>query len=107
MVERTNLHIGDPAVSMKEMNQIRYGVAMWLLQENAGMSYKEARVFLSGSRNENTEQLAEALGITIGRVYNLRKSAREKLEGKSFDDIVMGYYPLMPEVSGPSKKPYF
>ena len=107
MIDRTTLHMGNPAVSSTEIYQIRYGMAMWLLQENGGLSYNEARVYLANSRNESNEQLAKALKVNKQTIYDLRRSAKEKLDGRLMDDIYMGYTPLIVEVSGPTKDPFF
>jgi len=107
MIQRTQLHLGNPSVSTDEIYQIRYGMAIWLLQENAGLTYKEARVFMASVRNERAEQLAEALGIKKQTVYDLRRSALQKLRGKKLDDILMGYSPIVMETADPSREPFF
>ena len=107
MVERTELYMGNPSVSSTEIYQIRYGMSIWLLQENAGLTYGEARVYLAHTRNESTEQLAEALKVSKQTVYGLRRSARIKLDGKLLDDVVMGYIPGIMETCCPVRVPYF
>jgi hypothetical protein len=107
MIERTEIHMGHPNVSSTEIYQIRYGMGIWLLQENAGLTYNEARTYLSGMRNESDDQLAEALNVKKSTVYCLRASARKKLDGKLLDDILMGYTPMAMETCSPVKVPFF
>ncbi|MCL2147796.1 MAG: helix-turn-helix domain-containing protein [Methanomassiliicoccaceae archaeon] len=107
MVLRTKLHMGQEGMDPMEIYQIRYGMGIWLLQENAGLTYNEARAYMSDMRNETTEQLAEALGVKKQTVYDLRNSAREKLDGKLLDDVLMGYNPLTRETSRPIREPFF
>jgi len=99
--------MGNPAVSSTEIYQIRYGMGIWLLQENAGLTYKEARAYLANMRNESTEQLAEALDVNTQTVYDLRRSAKMKLDGKLLDDVLMGYNPMTMETASPARKPFF
>jgi len=107
MVLRANLKLRNKEIEVMEAYQIYYGMGIWLLQENAGLTYKEARVYQSDMRNESTEQLAESLGITVQTVYDLRRSARKKLDGKILDDILMGYTPMTIETTSPARKPFF
>ena len=86
---------------LTELTQIRYGMALWLLQENAGLSYKEARAYLADYREETPEYLAKMLGIKKQTVYDLRSSAKRKLDGKILDEILMGYTPLIIETCSP------
>ncbi|MDR3282447.1 MAG: hypothetical protein LBS92_02410 [Candidatus Methanoplasma sp.] len=91
--------------SHEEFQQIRYGMALWMLQENAGLSYGEARAFLADERLESTADLSKALGVAKATVYNLASSARAKLE--KFDDleeVFKGYWPLVADVNPRKKK---
>jgi DNA-binding CsgD family transcriptional regulator len=82
-------------------------MGIWLLQENAGMSYKEARVYLSFMRNESNQQLAETLGVSVRTIQRLHRSAAEKLDGKSLENILAGYMPMVMETAGPDRSPFF
>ncbi|MDR3206568.1 MAG: hypothetical protein LBT41_05725 [Candidatus Methanoplasma sp.] len=91
--------------SHEEFQQIRYGMALWMLQENGGLSYAEARVYLADDRFESTNDLSKALGVTKATVYNLASSARAKLE--KFEDrekLFRGYWPLVVDVNPRSKR---
>lgn len=106
MVIRTSLQIKG-CTECAEFLQIRYGMSIWLLQENAGLTYREARVYLSHERNETEEQLAETFGIKLRTVRGLRRSASKKLEGKDLYDILMGYDPPLIETVRPAREPFF
>jgi hypothetical protein len=90
-------------IGTTEFAQIRYGVALWLLQEKAGLSYKEARVFLAHSRHETTEHLMESLGISRNTIYGLRRSAKKKVEkcnpAPDLSDLLHGYVPIVLETN--------
>jgi hypothetical protein len=77
--------LGEPAM-------ISYGMCMWRLQEMCGLSYKEARAYMSDSR-ESSEQLAEAFGSSVTAVRNLARRAREKIQvsGYTLGDIFCRY----------------
>lgn len=67
----------------------RYAMAMLILQENAGLTFKEARAFLAYSRESNLE-LAVEWGVTIQAISNLCRRAERKIEatGQSIEEIL-------------------
>lgn len=89
--------------STEEDVQVTYAVALWLLQERAGLTYREARVLLAGFRNENTCDLVQGLGITDQAVYNLKQRAKNKIAASKMteDEILSGYFPHSLDVSEP------
>jgi hypothetical protein len=99
--------MGNTTLPAAEIYQIRYGMGIWLLQEKGGLTFNEARAYLSDMRHESTEQLAEALGVKKHTVYDLRRSAKVKLDGILLDDILMGYTPLTKETASPAREPFF
>jgi hypothetical protein len=109
MVKYAKAKQGEP-MEYEEYQQVRYGMALWMLQENAGLSYKEARVFLAEERYESTEHLAKALNMTKQGIYNLASSAREKMEKiEDIDAVFKGYFPLIVDVNpkGKERIPHF
>jgi len=103
MVLYAQAKFGEP-MDFREFQQVMYGMALWMLQENAGLSFKEARAYMAGDRNESTEDLAKALGVTKQGVYNLASSARAKMEKfEDLDKVFMGYFPLIVDYS-PKRK---
>ncbi len=52
----------DSKLSWKSMKQYGYAVNLLVLQEQAGLSFFEARVYLSGIRNEKWSKIAEEFG---------------------------------------------
>jgi len=99
MVMQAKAAVGEP-IDIFEYRQIRYGMALWMLQENAGFSFKEARVFLADERGESVDRLAKELKITKQAVYNLASSARAKIEKiEDLDSVFKGYYPLVVDIN--------
>ncbi|MDR0524080.1 MAG: hypothetical protein LBG62_06655 [Candidatus Methanoplasma sp.] len=70
---------------------------MLLLQDKAGLSFKEARVALADSAEER-HSIAEEYGITQEAVSNLARRGRNKISGTgmTLEGICEGYY--LPEV---------
>lgn len=95
MVMYARAKLGEP-MDLKEYQQVRYGMSLWMLQENAGLTFKEARVFMANDRLESTEDLAKALGVTKQGIYNLASSARAKMEKyEDYNEVFKGYLPLV------------
>ena len=95
MVMYAKAKFNEP-MEFEEFQQVRYGMAIWMLQENAGLTYKEARVFMANTRHESTEDLAKALNVTKQAVYNLASSARAKVDQiEDLDAVLKGYYPMV------------
>jgi hypothetical protein len=90
--------------------QIRYGMALWMLQENAGLSYEEARAYLAEDRFESVEHLADALDCKTEEVQKLFSVAEEKINTSGgIEAAFQGRFPLM-VFAGPLKKdstPFF
>ncbi|MCL2317998.1 MAG: hypothetical protein FWC44_02955 [Methanomassiliicoccaceae archaeon] len=93
-----------------EYQQVRYGMALWMLQENAGLSFKEARVFLADERGESVDHLAKELKVTKQAIYNLSSAAKAKIEKiEDLDAVFKGYYPLVVNIyiKGKNYEPLF
>ena len=104
MVTHANAKLGEP-MDFDEFQQVRYGMTIWLLQENAGLTFKEARVFMADTRQETTEDLAKALKVTKQAVYNLASSARAKMdEIEDLDAVFKGYFPMIVDYGIKRKK---
>jgi len=109
MVMHAKAKLNEP-MDFEEFQQVRYGMALWMLQENAGLTFKEARVFMAGYRHESTEDLAKALNVTKQAVYNLASSARAKIdEIEDLDAVLKGYFPLVVDygIKRKSSQPLF
>jgi len=105
MVMYAKAKLSEP-MEFEEFQQVRYGMAIWMLQENAGLTFKEARVFMAGSRHESTDDLAKALGMTKQAVYNLASSARAKIDKiEDLDAVFKGYFPLVVDYGIKRKNP--
>jgi hypothetical protein len=77
-----NVTTEDPEATVREMNKERdriYAMNLWMLQEKAGLSFKEARVHLSNNR-EFFCNIAEEYGITTQAVYNIQRRAEKKIK---------------------------
>ena len=76
-----------------EFRMIRYVHRSWLLQENAGLTFAEARIYLHKERCESLEKLAKEFDIeNIEECYEEIVKRVEKI-GKT-KEIFFGYTPL-------------
>jgi len=83
-------------MSLSEFQQVRRGMSIWMLQENAGFTFKEARVLMIDIRSESEEDLAKILDVTKQEILDIRKSAIAKIEGiRDLDATLKGYLPLV------------
>jgi len=57
-----------------------YALKMLELQEKAGLTYKEARVFLHKRSSKMLYDLSVEWGITMEAIYNLSRRASKKVE---------------------------
>jgi len=95
MVMYAKAKFGEP-MDFEEYQQVMYGMCLWMLQENAGLTFKEARVYMADDRVESTEDLAKALHVTKQGIYNLASAAKAKMDKfEDFEPIFKGYYPLV------------
>jgi hypothetical protein len=60
-------------------HKAKYAIAMWMLEEKAGLSYKEARVYLMDHR-ETIDSLEQEFGVTRKAIFNLMRRADRKVE---------------------------
>lgn len=73
----------------------RYCIRMWLLQEVAGCSFVEARIYLRRERNETPEKLMEIYSLDADTYAEIESSADRKVsDAESKGDIFRGYGPL-------------
>ena len=83
-------------MSLSEFQQVRRGMSIWMLQENAGFTFKEARVLMTDCRSESEEDLAKILEVTKQELLDVKNSAIAKMEGiKDLDATLKGYFPLI------------
>lgn len=78
--------------------KIRYCTRLWLLQEIAGCTFPEARIFLHRERNESPERLMEIYSLDRDSYEELFDSAKRKV-AESDGDVFRGYGPMYPEPS--------
>lgn len=64
-----------------------YALKLLELQEKAGLTYKEARVFLCSRSAKMLFDLSVEWGITMEGVYNLSRRAAKKLEKAGLDEL--------------------
>ncbi|MCL2295592.1 MAG: hypothetical protein FWC29_00715 [Methanomassiliicoccaceae archaeon] len=67
-------------MELEEFQQVRRGMTIWMLQENADFTFKEARALMMDIWSESPEDLARILKVTEEEIQNLRNSAIEKLK---------------------------
>jgi len=99
MVMYAKAKLNEP-MGLSEFQQIRRGMSIWMLQENAGFTFKEARVLMTDRRLESAEDLAKILGVTKQELSDIENSARAKIDGiKDLDAALNGYFPLVIDYS--------
>ncbi len=77
--------------------KIRYCTCLWLLQEIAGCTFEEARIYLRRERNETRENLMETYSLDEDAYAELLASAEMKVaEAESEGDLFRGYKPMYP-----------
>ena len=77
--------------------KVRYCTRLWLLQEIAGCTFLEARVYLRRERNETVASLAEIYSIAEDEVMAAAASAEGKAaEAEAKGDLFHGYEPMYP-----------
>ena len=62
----------------------RYACAIYRLQEEAGLTFKEARALLTPEQDD--KDLAEMWGCSLENIYNLARRGREKVKKITGDD---------------------
>ncbi|MDR3206125.1 MAG: hypothetical protein LBT41_03395 [Candidatus Methanoplasma sp.] len=84
-----------------EDDRLKYAMCMLGLQEIAGLSYKEARVYLS-SRWESEEEIMDDLDLSRAAFRNLVRRSREKVSTSGFSDAeIFGDYALKERTDAP------
>lgn len=77
--------------------KIRYCTRMWLLQEIAGCTFMEARIYLRRERNETREKLMGIYSLDEDSYAGLLASAERKVaEAGSEGDLFRRYTPIYP-----------
>jgi hypothetical protein len=72
----------------------KYAVCMLRLQQQANLTFKEARAYLCG-HHEVYETLVKEYGITMKAVYNLARRGTEKVKKAGLnDEDLFGEYRL-------------
>ena len=83
----------DESREMKR--KVRYCIRMWLLQEIAGCTFMEARIYLRRERNETPDKLMETYSLDAEEYSAVELSAQEKVsKAESEGDLFKGYGPL-------------
>ena len=70
---------------------------MWILQEVAGCTFAEARIYLRKERNETSEMLMEIYSLDTNAYAEAVESAGKKVaEANAKGNLFRGYGPLYP-----------
>jgi len=82
-------------MGLSEFQQVRRAMSIWMLQENAGFTFKEARVLMTDRRFESEEDLAKILDVTKQEIIDIENSARAKVGRiNDLDATLKGYFPM-------------
>jgi DNA-binding CsgD family transcriptional regulator len=68
-----------------EDNDERYKHCMYALQKKAGLTFREARAYLSRYR-ETSKSLADEWNTSVENVYNLIRKAHEKVDASGLTE---------------------
>ena len=82
--------------SQKTKRMIRYCMRMWLLQEIAGCTFIEARIYLRKERNETPEKLMADYSISLDEYTKIEKTAISKMQAFSEAELFRGYSAIYP-----------
>lgn len=75
-----------------------YCIRLWLLQEIAGCTFLEARLYLREERRETTESICRSYNITMEEAEVSIENARRKIEKASKSrNVFRGYTPIYPK----------
>lgn len=79
-----------------ESRRITFAMNMIALQEKAGLTYKEARAYLT-TYNESPRDMAADLSMDVHSVYNLMRKATKKIDdsGLTLEEIWGDYVPTV------------
>ena len=69
----------DFVVPVSDLKMMNYAFLVWFMEENAGLTYKEARVVLRDIRGESVSDLAELFGCTTQAIHNFDRKGMKKL----------------------------
>ena len=69
----------DFMIPVADLRFMDYAFLVWYMEENAGLTYKEARVILRDIRGESVSDLAELFGCTTQAIHNFDRKAIRKL----------------------------
>ena len=69
----------DFVVPVSDLKMMNYAFLVWFMEENAGLTYKEARVVLRDIRGESVSDLAELFECTTQAIHNFDRKGTRKL----------------------------
>ena len=92
--EKKKENIPDITAMFKKERET-YAMNLYQLQSKAGLTFKEARAFLS-QWYETVAAMAMDIGVGIHAIYNMRRRAKKKIadSGLAPDDIFGEYPPV-------------
>ena len=71
--------LSDFMIPVSDLRFMDYAFLVWYVEENAGLTYKEARVILRDIRGESVSDLAELFGCSAQAIHNFDRKAMKKL----------------------------
>lgn len=69
----------DFVVPVSDLKMMDYAFLVWYMEENAGLTYKEARVILRDFRGESVSDLAKLFECTMQGIHNFDRKGMKKL----------------------------
>lgn len=80
----------------KHKLKVNYCIRLWLLQEIAGCTFVEGRLFLKDERKESIETICNEHRLEISEGEKLLESAKKKVSDIGEDRIFHGYTAIYP-----------
>lgn len=82
-----------------ELVLLRYATRCWILQEYAGLSFEDARIYLAGEPPFSHEILEKELNLSMEGICARQKILKMKVsEIESEKDLFYGFTPLSDEI---------
>jgi len=93
IVRATDKEVAAYRTKEREDKEV-YAMNMLQLQENVGLTYKEAKAFIDRRRGYCNGDIATWLDVSVHSVYNLQRKAKKKIaeSGLSLEEIFGDYY---------------
>ena len=82
----------------RDKAKLNYCTRFWLIQERAGCTFLEARVYLRRERCESDGFLRDLYSLSEEELLRLERAAERKIrEAQAVREVFYGYEPMFPD----------